>query len=59
MIPPLSGCIHLLVARLLRVPATAGVLLPLVATLAETAIGVLAGAVSLSVARLAASVAKR
>jgi hypothetical protein len=58
-IPPLPGYIHLLEERLLRGPAAAGVLLPLVATLAETAVGVLVGAVSLSATRLVASVAKR
>lgn len=55
---PLQDFLHLLEARVLRWPAMAGMLRPLVLTLAETAVGVLLGAVSLAAARLVASAFK-
>ena len=48
----LQDFLHLLEARILRWPAMAGMLRPLVATLAETAVRVLLGAVSLAATRL-------
>jgi len=45
-------------ARILRWPAMAGMLRLLVATLAETAVGVLLGAISLAATRLVASAFK-
>lgn len=55
---PLQDFLHLLEARILRWPAMAGMLRPLVATLAETAAGVLLGAISLAATRLVASAFK-
>jgi hypothetical protein len=55
---PLQGFLNLLEARILSWPAMVGMLRPLVATLAETAEGVLFGAISLAATRRAASAFK-
>lgn len=50
--PPLQGFMQLQEERLARWPGMAGTLQPLVATLAETVFGVLAGALALAGTKL-------